>query len=292
MAPTSKKSKLTMSSASLAGGSSAKLKSKSSKREEEVEDRLSDLDRSGSDGEAGSDFGGDDEFDLGEMSGEEGGDGGKMDTDDEIEQANEQGGKSKKTAKRKRRAASPSTFGNLLTTILDTDPVTSFTQPSSLRPSKPSSTTANVSASAVQSQNILSLAPSVRKTLSARKLESRAKRVLQNARVEKEDRGRIRDVLTGWGGTENGVGGQDWERSLRKVAQKGVVRLFNTILQSSAQVEEATAGKKGLAAPEPLPDPRKGKKKEKDNLLGRGGREREGARVTKEGFEALLKGGA
>jgi hypothetical protein len=45
--------------------------------------------------------------------------------------------------------------------------------------------------------------------------------VLDVTRKEREDKGRITDVLEGWGGREDGVGGQDWERTLRKVAQKG-----------------------------------------------------------------------
>lgn len=68
-----------------------------------------------------------------------------------------------------------------------------------------------------------------------------------------------------------------------------VVRLFNTILLSSTQAEEAKSHSTRLEAPEPLPDPKK--KAGKDNILGRGSRNAEGSRVTKEGFEALLKGG-
>jgi hypothetical protein len=68
-----------------------------------------------------------------------------------------------------------------------------------------------------------------------------------------------------------------------------VVRLFNTILTSSSQAEEESAERKTLAAPQPVADPKK--HKGKDNILGRGGRDRATGGVTKEGFEALLKGG-
>jgi hypothetical protein len=182
---------------------------------------------------------------------------------------------------RKRRATSPSTFGSLMTSVLHTQPAAS----AAVAAKKPS----KASTSQVQSTNILSLAPSVRKTIAARTLESKAKRVLQVARHEKEDRGRIRDVVTGWS-REDGIGGQEWERNLRKTAQKGVVRLFNTILLQAEKQEEAESSSKGLKAPEPTRDPKKSLRKEKDNILGRGGKK--DARVTKEGFEALLKGGA
>ena len=121
---------------------------------------------------------------------------------------------------RKRRATSPSTFGSLLTNLLSTDASTSKHAPapdaSSSKKSKKSK-----SNSELQSSNILSLAPSIKKTISARQLETRARKVLLVSRQEKEDKGRVKDVIGGWGGREDGVGGQEWERSLRKVAQKG-----------------------------------------------------------------------
>ena len=51
------------------------------------------------------------------------------------------------------------------------------------------------------------------------------------SRLEKEDKGRVKDVIGGWGGREDGVGGQEWERALRKVAQKG--GQYSTLLFSS-----------------------------------------------------------
>jgi hypothetical protein len=121
-------------------------------------------------------------------------------------------------SERKRRATSPSTFGSLLTNLLSTDASSSkhAPAPSEKKKSKKSKTN-----SELQSSNILSLAPSIKKTISARQLEARAKKVLAVNRQEKEDKGRVKDVIGGWGGREDGVGGQEWERSLRKVAQKG-----------------------------------------------------------------------
>lgn len=105
-------------------------------------------------------------------------------TDDEI--ADGQRMKSKKTLKRKRRATEPSHFGETLQSLLDTD------APSALP---------------------LSLKPSVAHQKKDAKLELEAKKVIQIARREKEEMGRIRDVIEGWGGES--------ERSLRKVAQRG-----------------------------------------------------------------------
>lgn len=105
-------------------------------------------------------------------------------TDDEI--ADGQRMKSKKTLKRKRRATEPSHFGTTLQSLLNTD------APSGLP---------------------LSLKPSVAHQKNEAKLELEAKKVIQIERKEKEESGRIRDVIGGWGGES--------ERSLRKVAQRG-----------------------------------------------------------------------
>ena len=54
------------------------------------------------------------------------------------------------------------------------------------------------------------------------KLEAKGKQVLQIEKKEKEDRGRITDVIGGWGGES--------ERALRKVAQRG--GMLSTSLRS------------------------------------------------------------
>jgi hypothetical protein len=182
---------------------------------------------------------------------------GSLDTDDEIAQVT----KSKKTLKRKRRATEPSRFGATLQFLLDTDAPS--TQP-------------------------LSLKPSVARQRNDEKLELRAKKVLQIEKKEKEDKGRVTDVIGGWGGES--------ERALRKVAQRGgtefskislpqlkltyitVVKLFNAIQQSqsaaSLAVEETKtsrgSGKPSLPAPSDKSVKGKGKGKNKDNVIGRG----------------------
>jgi hypothetical protein len=59
----------------------------------------------------------------------------------------------------------------------------------------------------------LSLKPSIARQRNDEKLELKAKKVLRVEKKENEERGRIRDVIGGWGG--------DTERALRKVAQRG-----------------------------------------------------------------------
>ncbi|KAF7320072.1 hypothetical protein MKEN_00791500 [Mycena kentingensis (nom. inval.)] len=130
--------------------------------------------------------------------------------------------KSQQTKKRKIRASGATAFGETLQSLLSTN------APSDLP---------------------LSLKPSVSRKRNDEKLELKAKKVLQVERKEKDDKGRIKDVIGGWGGES--------ERALRKVAQRGVVKLFNVIQQSqasaAAEVEEKKAsrgtGKASLPAP-------------------------------------------
>lgn len=110
-------------------------------------------------------------------------------SDDDIEGLKPQ--KSRQTKKRKIRASGTSTFGATLQSLLNTD------APSTLP---------------------LSLKPSVGRKRNDEKLELRAKKVLQVERKEKEDKGRITDVIGGWGG--------EGERALRKVAQRGGMSIF------------------------------------------------------------------
>ena len=107
-----------------------------------------------------------------------------LDTEDEIFEARH--AKSKKTLKRKHRATDPSNFGATLQSLLKTD------APSGLP---------------------LSLKPSVARRHNDEKLELRAKKLLKVEKKSKEEVGRIKDVIGGWGGES--------ERALRKVAQRG-----------------------------------------------------------------------
>ncbi|EIN14145.1 hypothetical protein PUNSTDRAFT_48975 [Punctularia strigosozonata HHB-11173 SS5] len=179
------------------------------------------------------------------------------DTEDEIADAKRQ--KSKKTLKRKHRATDPSNFGATLQSLLDTN---------------------------VASDLPLSLKPSVARKRNEQKLEQKAKRVLQIEKKEKEDNRRIRDVIGGWGGES--------ERALRKVAQRGVVKLFNAIQQSQAAAavaeEEAKAsrgtGKPSLPAPA-LDKISKTKGRKKDNVIGRA----KSSNLEQEDFMDIIRSG-
>ncbi|KAG8677914.1 hypothetical protein FRC09_020279 [Ceratobasidium sp. 395] len=149
-------------------------------------------------------------------------------TDTETEITRAQSAKSKKTSKRKRRATSPTPFGQTLESLLAT--------------SVPGGTQAGMP---------LALKPSLSRRKNEEKLEIKAKRVLEVERKEREDKGHVRDVIEGWNNED--------ERSLRKVAQRGVVHLFNAIQQaqsaSAASAEDAKklrgTGKPTLPAPKP-----------------------------------------
>ncbi|KAF8507022.1 Rrp15p-domain-containing protein [Russula emetica] len=179
------------------------------------------------------------------------------DTEDEIAEARLP--KSKKTLKRKHRATDPSNFGATLQSLLETN------APSGVP---------------------LSLKPSVARRQYDEKLELQAKKLLKGERKSKEEVGRIRDVIGGWG--------VEGERSLRKVAQRGVVKLFNAIQQSQASAaaaEKETKNARGSGKPT-LPAPSLDKKtktrkgKNKDNPLGRGK-----ASLDKDNFMDMIRSG-
>ncbi|KAF5312680.1 hypothetical protein D9619_003456 [Psilocybe cf. subviscida] len=182
----------------------------------------------------------------------------EVDEDEEIENLKPQ--KSKQTSKRKIRATAGSKFGATLEFLLKTE------TPSALP---------------------LSLKPSIARKRNDEKLESRARKVLQIEKKEKEDKARIKDVIGGWGGES--------ERALRKVAQRGVVRLFNVIQQSQASAATATeeakanrgTGKPSLPAPVIEPTKGKNKGKSKDNIIGRG----KESTVDKDDFFNMIKSG-
>jgi len=181
------------------------------------------------------------------------------DTEDEIAEARL--AKSKKTLKRKHRATDPSNFSATLQSLLETD------APSGLP---------------------LSLKPSASRRHDDEKLKLKTKKILKGEKKSKEEVGRIKDVIGGWG--------VEGERTLRKVAQRGgeswphhlciqslrehtkVVQLFNVIQQSQAsatvaekEIKDARgSGKPTLPAPSFDKRSRTRKGKNKDNPLGRG----------------------
>ncbi|KAI0094927.1 Rrp15p-domain-containing protein [Irpex rosettiformis] len=166
--------------------------------------------------------------------------GSSPDTDDGI--AEGMRSKSRKTQKRKRRATDATSFGSALQSLLSTN------APSALP---------------------LSLKPSIARQRNDEKLEAKGKKIIQVERKEKEEKGRVKDVIGGWGGES--------ERALRKVAQRGVVKLFNVIQQSQATgaaAEEGLKAQRGSGKPT-LPAPSLAKDKTrggklKPNALGQG----------------------
>ncbi|KAJ3734753.1 Rrp15p-domain-containing protein [Lentinula guzmanii] len=198
---------------------------------------------------------------LSENSEEESTDGQDEMTDsaDEIEGMKPQ--KSRQTKKRKIRATHASAFGATLQSLLNTK--------------APSSAP-------------LSLKPSIARKRNDEKLEMKAKKVLQVEKKEKEDKGRITDVIGGWGGES--------ERALRKVAQRGVVKLFNVVqnvqTQQAVEGEEKKAargsGKPSLPAPVIVDRSKSKKGKNKDNIIGRG----KDSALDKEDFFDILRSGA
>lgn len=69
------------------------------------------------------------------------------------------------------------------------------------------------------------------------RLEQRARSKMRAEKREEQDRGRVRDVL----GIERGEAGEtaEEEKRLRKIAQRGVVKLFNAVRAAQVRGEEA-----------------------------------------------------
>lgn len=102
------------------------------------------------------------------------------------------------------------------------------------------------------------------------RLEKRAKAKLRADRKEELEHGRVKDVL----GLTTGVAGEtaEEEKRLRKIAQKGVVKLFNAVRAAQVKGEEAARDER-----------RKG-------TVGSGNREEKITEVSKQGFLDLING--
>ncbi|TKY90597.1 hypothetical protein EX895_000595 [Sporisorium graminicola] len=225
-----------------------------------------------------------------QVSLEGGDDNDEPDTEDEIEAAKGAGSKSKKTAKRKRRATSPTSFGTALEGLLGIAPSTSVDvlelaeeeDEASKKGKKKAKTGASTSRSEASVPAILSLAPHLRRSAQSTTLSARAARIALEQKRRREERCHVKDVIGGWGAPgvlppledEDGNaietypvaqdeaerlqefasqgGTQTYERKLRKVAQRGVVKLFNAIRAAQTTTEddlqEVEAKKSGAAA--------------------------------------------
>ncbi|WVR07305.1 hypothetical protein IAU60_004346 [Kwoniella sp. DSM 27419] len=250
---------------------------KGSDLESESEGNASGFEDDGLD-EEGDDFAGADV----EMKDDE------RDTDDEIERSKEKG---VKATKRKRPATTASVFGETLTSLL-ADPMTQKSKSKKAKLATGSNAVLEegkaapvVQAHASGQAPILALSAHKPPARAAVSLEAKARKALKAEKEEKQDRARVMDVVEGWANGDGVVGGQEFERGLRKTAQRGVIKLFNAILQASKNAEAATGG---LSAQAGL-KPDVGKKKEKDNILGRGGKEDV---LTKESFLDMVRKGS
>ncbi|KAL2810201.1 Rrp15p-domain-containing protein [Aspergillus granulosus] len=106
--------------------------------------------------------------------------------------------------------------------------------------------------------------------LAEEKLDNQARAKLRAEKKEELDRGRVRDVL----GIEVGQAGAvaEEEKRLRKIAQRGVVKLFNAVRAAQVRGEEAA------------------KEERKKGTVGMGEREKAVNQVSKQGFLELING--
>ena len=102
------------------------------------------------------------------------------------------------------------------------------------------------------------------------KLDRQARAKMRAEKKEELDRGRIRDVM----GLQRGQAGAvaEEEKRLRKIAQRGVVKLFNAVRAAQVRGEEAA------------------KAERKKGTIGIGEREKTVNEVSKQGFLDLISG--
>jgi hypothetical protein len=203
---------------------------------------------------------------------------------------------------RKRRATSPSTFGAALEGLLgkteeddDDDNDEDDVEESVDKEAKSSAPQERKSQS-----TILSLAPHIRRSAQSSRLNEKASRLAVEAKKKREERARVKDVIGGWGApgqlpkTAEGEekeendsdddneqrkdwimqgGAQGYEKRLRKVAQRGVVKLFNAIRAAQGTTEEDVDQIKGTRKEE-LPSSKAASSNslKGDNALGAKGR--------------------
>ncbi|KAJ5948947.1 hypothetical protein N7454_002254 [Penicillium verhagenii] len=102
------------------------------------------------------------------------------------------------------------------------------------------------------------------------KLDNAARAKMRADKKEELDRGRVRDVM----GIERGLAGPvaEDEKRLRKMAQRGVVKLFNAVRAAQVRGEDAA------------------KDERKKGTVGMGEREKATNEVSKQGFLELING--
>lgn len=113
-------------------------------------------------------------------------------------------------------------------------------------------------------------ATKTRQDASNDRLETKARAKLRAEKQAALQKGRTKDVL----GIERGIAGEvaEKEKALRKIAQRGVIQLFNAFRAAHVRAEEAR------------------KEERKKGTVGMGERERKVNEVSKEGFLELIGG--
>lgn len=107
-------------------------------------------------------------------------------------------------------------------------------------------------------------------SLANERLERKAKSKLRAEKMEELDRGRIKDVLGIESGTTGEVAAE--EKRLRKIAQRGVVALFNAFRAAQVRGEQAA------------------KEEQKKGTVGMSNREGKVKEMSKQGFLELISG--
>ncbi|EXJ93979.1 hypothetical protein A1O1_02372 [Capronia coronata CBS 617.96] len=107
-------------------------------------------------------------------------------------------------------------------------------------------------------------------SLANERLEKKAKAKLRYERKEDLERGRIKDVL----GLNSGQAGEiaEEEKRLRKIAQRGVIKLFNAVRAAQVKAEQAA------------------KEERKKGTVGMANREEKVNEMSKQGFLELIAG--
>jgi hypothetical protein len=108
-------------------------------------------------------------------------------------------------------------------------------------------------------------------SLSSSKLDAKARHALSAQKRAALDNGRVKDVLGVEGGRGIGEILED-EKRLRKIAQRGVVKLFNAVRAAQVKAEEAAVEAR------------------KAGLVGQGRKQERATEMSKQGFLDLIAG--
>lgn len=159
---------------------------------------------------------------------------------------------------------------------------------------------------------ILSLAPHVRRSAHSSRLNDKASRLAVEAKKKRAERARVTDVIGGWGApgqvlkTDEGDereaeesehfkewslqgGAQAYEKRLRKVAQRGVVKLFNAIRAAQNTTESDVEALKGTRKEENVSKASAANRLKGQNALGAKGKAV--SDLSKNNFFDLIRSG-